>query len=72
MDSTTAPGLQGYGPFQLRRVVERLREGLSDPLAVRLLTAYGADLGARLGQDLPHVEAGVGTHLCICGAYGQD
>ena len=30
--------LQDYSPFQLRRLLERLREGLYDPLAVRLLT----------------------------------
>ena len=36
MDATA---LQDYSPFQLRRLLERLREGLYDPLAVRLLTA---------------------------------
>jgi hypothetical protein len=71
MDSATAAGLQGYSGFQLRRALERLREGLYDPLAVRLLTAHREELDARLDQDLRHVEAGVGAHLCVCGAYGQ-
>jgi P-loop Domain of unknown function (DUF2791) len=70
--ATTAPyGLEHYSAFQLRRVLERLREGLYDPLAVRLLTAHGEELDARLRQDLPDVEAGGGAHLCVCGPYGQ-
>jgi hypothetical protein len=69
---TAAPtGLEGYSAFQLRRMLERLREGLYDPLAVRLLTAHGAELDARLRQDLLNVEAGLGAHLCVCGSYGQ-
>ena len=64
-------GLEDYSAFQLRRVLERLREGLYDPLAVRLLTAHGEELEARLRQDLPDVEAGAGAHLCVCGPYGQ-
>jgi BREX system ATP-binding protein BrxC/D len=69
---TAAPhDLEGYSPFQLRRVLERLREGLYDPLAVRLLTAHSAELDARLRQDLLNVEAGARAHLCVCGPYGQ-
>jgi hypothetical protein len=69
---TAAPhGLEGYSAFQLRRVLERLREGLYDPLAVRLLTAHRAELDARLRQDLLNVEARAGAHLCVCGPYGQ-
>lgn len=59
------------GNFELRRVVERLREGLFDPLGVRLLTTGETrlnkifDTGVKaLGRDKP-------SHLCICGAYGQ-
>jgi P-loop Domain of unknown function (DUF2791) len=64
-------GLQDYPAFQLRRVLERLREGLYDPLAIRLLTAHGEALEARLHHDLLDVEAGAGAHLCVCGFYGQ-
>lgn len=58
-----------YSPFQLRRLLERLREGLYDPLAVQLLTAEHDPLDTRLRQDLLHPDSG--SHLCICGAYGQ-
>jgi hypothetical protein len=71
MDSTPAVDLHSHDSFQLRRVIERLREGLYDPLAVRLLTAHRQELDARLRQDLLHVEDGAGGHLCVCGAYGQ-
>lgn len=71
MGSVTAEALQGYTAFQLRRVIERLREGLYDPLTVRLLTAHRDELDARLRQDLLHVTAGAATHLCVCGTYGQ-
>jgi hypothetical protein len=43
-----ATALQDYSPFQMRRLLERLREGLYDPLAVRLLTADHDALDARL------------------------
>jgi hypothetical protein len=71
MGAAASHGLEGYSAFQLRRVLERLREGLYDPLAVRLLTAHRAELDARLRQDLLNVEAGAGAHLCVCGPYGQ-
>jgi BREX system ATP-binding protein BrxC/D len=71
MGTAAPPGLEGYSAFQLRRMLERLREGLYDPLAVRLLTAHRAELDARLRQDLLAVEAGAGAHLCVCGPYGQ-
>jgi BREX system ATP-binding protein BrxC/D len=71
MGTAVSTSLEGYSPFQLRRVLERLREGLYDPLAVRLLTAHSAELDARLRQDLLNVEAGVRAHLCVCGPYGQ-
>jgi P-loop Domain of unknown function (DUF2791) len=70
--ATAAPhDLEGYSAFQWRRVLERLREGLYDPLAIRLLTAHGEELETRLHQDLLDVEAGVRAHLCVCGPYGQ-
>ena len=71
METAAPPGLEGYSAFQLRRVLERLREGLYDPLAVHLLTAHRAELDARLLQDLSKVEAGAGAHRCVCGPYGQ-
>jgi hypothetical protein len=66
-----ATALQDYSPFQLRRLLERLREGLYDPLAVRLLTAEHDALDARLQQTLWHSGDATGSHLCICGGYGQ-
>jgi hypothetical protein len=71
MASAAPHDLEGYSAFQLRRVLERLREGLYDPLAIRLLTAHGDELEVRLRQDWLKVNAGVGAHLCVCGAYGQ-
>jgi hypothetical protein len=71
MGTVASNDLESYSSFQLRHVLERLREGLSEPLAVRLLTAHRAELDARLGRDLLAVEAGVGAHLCVCGPYGQ-
>ena len=68
MDTTA---LQDYSPFHLRRLLERLREGLYDPLAVRLLTADHAALDARLQQTLWPSGDEAGAHLCVCGSYGQ-
>lgn len=68
MDATA---LQDYSPFQLRRLLERLREGLYDPLAVRLLNADHAALDARLQQTLWRSGDDTGAHLCVCGGYGQ-
>jgi hypothetical protein len=68
MDATA---LQDYSPFQLRRLLERLREGLYDPLAVGLLTADHDTLDARLQQTLWCSNDDTGAHLCICGGYGQ-
>jgi len=68
MDTTA---LQDYSPFQLRRLLERLREGLYDALAVRLLTADHAALDARLQQSLWRSGDDTGAHLCVCGGYGQ-
>jgi len=63
--------LGGYSAVDLRRALERLREGLYDPLAVRLLTAQREELDARFRRDLHNLEAGATVHLCVCGAYGR-
>jgi bacteriophage exclusion system BrxC/D-like protein len=68
MDATA---LQDYSPFHLRRLLERLREGLYDPLAVRLLTADHTALDTRLQQTLWPSGDDTGAHLCVCGSYGQ-
>ena len=64
MDATA---LQDYSPFQLRRLLERLREGLYDPLAVRLLTADHAALDARLQQTL-WPQATTPEPICVSAA----
>jgi hypothetical protein len=71
MDHTTLATLHGADGFPVRRVLERLRQGLYDPLAVRLLTAHHEALDARVEADLQRLEAGEAVHLCVCGAYGQ-
>jgi hypothetical protein len=48
-----------------------LREGLFDPLAVRLLTAHEDELQRAAEEGFRAIEAGRAPHLCICGAYGQ-
>jgi hypothetical protein len=57
--------------FAVRRALERLREGLYDPLAVRLLTANREALEAQVNADLKRLEAGEPVHLCVSGPYGQ-
>jgi hypothetical protein len=71
MASTALHDLEDYSPYHLRRVLERLREGLSDRLAVRLLMAHRDELDARLHRDLLDLDADREAHLCVCGAYGQ-
>jgi hypothetical protein len=71
MDHPTLAALHRADGFAVRRVLERLREGLYDPLAVRLLTAHHEALDARVNTDLQRLEAGAAVHLCVCGAYGQ-
>jgi hypothetical protein len=51
--------------------VERLREGLFDPVAVRLLTANEQRLNKVMDQGLQALSRGESAHLSICGAYGQ-
>jgi hypothetical protein len=59
------------GNFELRRVVERLREGLFDPLGVRLLTTGETKLNKVFYKGVKALERDKPSHLCICGAYGQ-
>ncbi|MDE2831875.1 MAG: DUF2791 family P-loop domain-containing protein [Gemmatimonadota bacterium] len=57
--------------FDLRRAIERLREGLFDPVAVRLLTARESRLKKIIDRGFQQIDQNKPTHLCICGAYGQ-
>jgi hypothetical protein len=70
-DDPLAHGLAGIDDFQLRRAVERLREGLFDPLAVRLLTAHEKLLNEAVERGFREIDASKAPHLCIVGAYGQ-
>jgi len=63
--------LNGETGFHLRRAVERLREGLFDPVAVRLLTAHEDRLNGAVDRGFRAIDQGTAPHLCICGAYGQ-
>ena len=58
-------------PFQLRRVMERLREGLFDPLGVKLISSGDTTLNRHYATQVTHLEENRPAHLCICGAYGQ-
>jgi hypothetical protein len=57
--------------FTLRRAVERLREGIFDPFAIRLLTAREDKLVQAFHRGLSSPEGPLSPHLCICGDYGQ-
>ncbi|MFQ5455857.1 MAG: BREX system ATP-binding domain-containing protein [Nitrospirota bacterium] len=57
--------------FNLRRAVERLRTGVFDLLAVRLLTVHEQKLNQIIDQGIKRLNAGIAPHLCICGSYGQ-
>jgi len=63
--------LQQESNFTLRRAIERLREGMFDPVAVRLLTAQEDKLLQSFEQGLSSPEDNFSPHLCICGDYGQ-
>ncbi len=67
-----APASRGSRPseFELRRAVERLRDGLFDPLAVLRLTARAARIRKVADIGLSRA-AGKGANLCIVGAYGR-
>ena len=70
-DSSLLEALQEEDDFTIRRAVERLREGLFDPVAVRLLTAHEEWLRDESERGFRAVDAGKSPHLCIVGAYGQ-
>ncbi|MDP2646352.1 MAG: DUF2791 family P-loop domain-containing protein [Desulfobacterales bacterium] len=63
--------LEKEDDFHIRRAVERLREGLFDPVAVRLLTAHEQNLRRQVQQCFETLDGGGSAHLCIVGAYGQ-
>jgi hypothetical protein len=53
--------------LSLRRAIERLRDGLFDPVAVNQLTMEKDRIEITFSKAL----AGKSDHLCICGSYGQ-
>ena len=57
--------------FSLRRAVERLRDGLFDPVAVNRLTVEKDRIENVFSKGLKALEKGKSDHLCICGSYGQ-
>lgn len=57
--------------FTLRRVVERLREGLFDPFGVQVLTAHEEQLDKVFDRSAGDLMQNQAVHLCVCGAYGQ-
>ena len=57
--------------FYARRAIERLRDGLFDPVAVDRLTVEKGRIESSFSQGLKAVERGTSDHLCICGSYGQ-
>lgn len=72
MGSSYLHTLDGETDFHLRRAVERLREGLFDPVAVRMLTAHEDRLNQAVDRGFRTLDRGRrAPHLCICGAYGQ-
>lgn len=57
--------------FSLRRAIERLRDGLFDPVAVSRLNMEEDLIKKRFSDGLKALEKGKSEHLCICGSYGQ-
>ena len=57
--------------FSLRCAVERLRDGLFDPIAVNRLTVENDQIENVFSKGLKAVGKGKSDHLCICGSYGQ-
>jgi hypothetical protein len=57
--------------FAVRRAVERLRDGLFDPVAVRHLTLEKDRVETTFSKGLDALEKGASDPLCICGSYGQ-
>ncbi len=57
--------------FLIRRAVERLRDGLFDPVAVNRLTVEEKWIQSSFSKGLKALEKDQSEHLCICGSYGQ-
>lgn len=57
--------------FFLRRAVERLRDGLFDPVAVNRLTVEKDRVENVFSKGLEAIGKGKSAHLCVCGSYGQ-
>jgi hypothetical protein len=70
-DSNFQDLLNNADNFELRRAVERLREGIFDPLGVRLLTKGEAKLNKVFDNGVKALDRDKSFHLCISGAYGQ-
>jgi len=69
--STIEHLIQNESRFSLRRAVERLREGLFDPLAVNLLTMDENRLNQSFSTGLQSIDIGESDYLCVRGSYGQ-
>ena len=63
--------LQQERNFTLRRAVERLREGIFDPFAIRWLTAREDNLAQAFERGFASPRDNFFPHLCIRGNYGQ-
>jgi hypothetical protein len=70
-DQTFKTRVNGTDNFFLRRAVERIRDGLFDPLGVHWLTSGQEKLNQLFDQGAARLETGRPCHVCICGAYGQ-
>lgn len=57
--------------FSSRRAIERLRDGLFDPIAVNRLTMEENQIKKSFYKGLEALEKGKSDHLCLCGPYGQ-
>jgi len=58
--------------FSLRRAVERLRDGLFDPVAVDRLTVEKHRIENVFSKGLEAIKKGQSDHLCICGLMGRE
>lgn len=54
-----------YDRFLIRRTMERLREGLFDPLDVQLLTSGGSVLGLAFFRAIPGSESMLVKNSCF-------
>lgn len=57
--------------FSLIRAIERLRDGLFDPITITQLTAEEDRIKNIFYQGLSSLKRDGMSHLCICGSYGQ-